>query len=237
MIIPQLKPFYRPAYAQLVPMYTAPDRHYHSMTHIQRLLAIFPGCRPNGMPWSSTAFHFIHDLIWFHDAYYDVSTPGFNEEMSLEIAKRLLVDTGDDGYDRFWNSRTGDAFECAIRLTARHTEDLNIKREVYKATCVAGPDRQLDELVEVIEAFLDADLDAFSLTDHVVKRTVDTSLVAEAQLVPRTAFWEGRIAFFTKLLDRKKIYYTAMYNGCDEIARDRLRALITDAEDELSLLR
>ena len=69
-----------PVRAELVTAYTAPDRHYHALAHIEALLALAD---------AHAAFISDHDAveaaIWFHDAVYDTRRKD-NEERSAELA-------------------------------------------------------------------------------------------------------------------------------------------------------
>ena len=70
---------------ELVRAYTAPDRHYHDLAHIEAMLA------------SARAYHgalsdpaAVAAAIWFHDAVYDTRRHD-NEAKSAELAAARLA--------------------------------------------------------------------------------------------------------------------------------------------------
>ena len=73
--------------AQLTAAYQAPGRHYHTLNHIQALLAA-----------TDTAASQLQDAavvelaVWFHDAVYEPLRSD-NEEKSAELAREFLVAT------------------------------------------------------------------------------------------------------------------------------------------------
>ncbi|TGP29351.1 hypothetical protein EN871_34915, partial [bacterium M00.F.Ca.ET.228.01.1.1] len=70
---------------ELSVLYQAGDRHYHSLAHIQAMLAL-----------ASEYRHLLDDpqaveaAIWFHDAIYD-SRAKDNEAKSAELAEKKLA--------------------------------------------------------------------------------------------------------------------------------------------------
>ncbi len=70
---------------ELTVLYTAPDRHYHGLAHIEALLAL---ARQHVSHLSDPAA--VEAAIWFHDAIYE-STRGDNEERSAQFAVQKLA--------------------------------------------------------------------------------------------------------------------------------------------------
>ncbi|MDX8478771.1 hypothetical protein RFN28_09800 [Mesorhizobium sp. VK24D] len=70
--------------SELSALYKSEDRHYHSLAHIEAMLALAVDCR-----------HLLHDpeaveaAIWFHDAIYD-SRAKDNEAKSAALAEQEL---------------------------------------------------------------------------------------------------------------------------------------------------
>jgi predicted metal-dependent HD superfamily phosphohydrolase len=69
---------------QLRQRYREPQRHYHTLEHIDELLALLTAAgaharRPERIEWA----------IWFHDAVYD-PTRSDNEAKSADLARELL---------------------------------------------------------------------------------------------------------------------------------------------------
>jgi predicted metal-dependent HD superfamily phosphohydrolase len=79
-----------PLRAELVAAYSAPDRHYHDLRHIEALLGL-----------AKTYADAIADpdaveaAIWFHDAVYDTKRED-NEERSAALAERRLAGTASE---------------------------------------------------------------------------------------------------------------------------------------------
>jgi predicted metal-dependent HD superfamily phosphohydrolase len=70
---------------ELVRAYTAPDRHYHNLAHIEAMLALMRAYESALSDPPS-----VEAAIWFHDAVYD-SRRHDNEEKSAELAAERLA--------------------------------------------------------------------------------------------------------------------------------------------------
>ncbi|ALD19978.1 hypothetical protein [Hymenobacter sp. DG25A] len=79
--------FREAAYRQLVRAYAAPERHYHSLEHIRRLLKTLDEHRD--MVHDATV---VELAIWFHDAVYNPLRSD-NEARSAQLAKDFLENT------------------------------------------------------------------------------------------------------------------------------------------------
>jgi predicted metal-dependent HD superfamily phosphohydrolase len=91
---------------ELVRAYSAPDRHYHDLAHIEAMLALMRG--HEGALSDPTS---VEAAIWFHDAVYDTRRHD-NEEKSAELAaERLAGVLSPDRTDRITRM---------IRATAGH---------------------------------------------------------------------------------------------------------------------
>jgi predicted metal-dependent HD superfamily phosphohydrolase len=92
--------------AELARAYTAPDRHYHSLTHIEALLNL--AHQHQGTLADPDA---VEAAIWFHDAVYDTLRHD-NEDKSADLAvDRLKGATTQERLDRIAEM---------IRATANH---------------------------------------------------------------------------------------------------------------------
>jgi len=134
----------------LVRAYTAPERHYHNLAHIETMLGLMRShARALSDPESVEA------AIWFHDAIYDTRRHD-NEAKSAELAaERLRGLLSPDRIDRI---------AAMIRATAGH----------------AVPDRFDDATRRDCALFLDMDLgvlgsapDAFAAYESAVRREYD----------------------------------------------------------------
>lgn len=74
------------AFARLVALYSEPQRHYHTLLHIEDCLGEFD--RAKQLATDPAA---VELAIWFHDAVYDPRAAD-NEERSAELAKDWLGD-------------------------------------------------------------------------------------------------------------------------------------------------
>ncbi|MGB6117348.1 MAG: hypothetical protein WBF87_03935, partial [Mesorhizobium sp.] len=70
---------------ELTRRYTAPDRHYHDLRHIEALLALLERHRDAFADPQA-----VEAAIWFHDAIYD-SRAKDNEERSAQLAAQWLA--------------------------------------------------------------------------------------------------------------------------------------------------
>ncbi|MGB3501163.1 MAG: hypothetical protein WBA44_06035 [Mesorhizobium sp.] len=70
---------------ELTRRYTAPDRHYHDLRHIEALLALLDRHRDAFADPQA-----VEAAIWFHDAIYD-SRAKDNEERSAQLAAEWLA--------------------------------------------------------------------------------------------------------------------------------------------------
>jgi predicted metal-dependent HD superfamily phosphohydrolase len=80
-----------PVRTELVSAYTAPDRHYHDLHHIEALLCLADDCAD-----AITDRDAVEAAIWFHDAIYD-SRRSDNEERSAALAMARLAGTAHEG--------------------------------------------------------------------------------------------------------------------------------------------
>ncbi len=80
-----------PLRAELVAAYTAPDRHYHDLRHIETLLGLAKDCAGEIADRDA-----VEAAIWFHDAVYDTRRSD-NEERSADLAAERLTGAADNG--------------------------------------------------------------------------------------------------------------------------------------------
>ena len=132
---------------ELVRAYTAPDRHYHNLAHIEALLGLM---RTHERALSDPAS--LEAAIWFHDAVYDTRRHD-NEERSAQLAAERL--------DGLLSPDRIDRIATMIRATAGHVV----------------PERFNDAARNDCALFLDMDLsvlgntpDAFAAYEDAVRR-------------------------------------------------------------------
>ncbi len=96
-----------PLAADLARRYCEPQRHYHTLAHIEAMLAHFDSHRA-----LAQQADWVRAAIWFHDAIYD-PTRGDNEARSAALAASSLRALG-------WSDVACKRVAALIELTARH---------------------------------------------------------------------------------------------------------------------
>src|SRR5215468_9451009 len=76
-----------PIRAELVCAYTAPERHYHGLRHIEALLRLALACAD-----AIADYEAMEAAIWFHDAVYETRRHD-NEQRSADLAAARLAGT------------------------------------------------------------------------------------------------------------------------------------------------
>lgn len=133
--------------AELSALYSAEDRHYHGIAHIQALLGLLDENRP-----SFSDPEAIEAVIWFHDAIYD-SRAKDNEARSADLARERLTEVA--GAERL------NRIVRTIEATATHTVP-DIEPET--ARCDAAL------LLDMDLSILGAEPDAFDAYEAAVRR-------------------------------------------------------------------
>ncbi|MDT0213162.1 hypothetical protein Q9R29_04620 [Rothia sp. ARF10] len=155
-----------------------PHRGYHDLRHLDEVVAALVELRPASIDtdteWASVVL-----AAWFHDAVYDVETPGDNERLSADLARTALSRSGVD-------AEVVDATCSLVEASAAHD-----------VTDVRGPHA----------AFNDADLwilgapeDRFDGYCADVRR--------EYAAVPDADYATGRAAILRPFLERDSVYRT-----------------------------
>jgi predicted metal-dependent HD superfamily phosphohydrolase len=80
--------FFDGLYDDLQRAYSAPDRHYHGVRHIDECLRALRDVRPHAQRPAE-----VEAALWFHDAIYDTRRND-NEARSADWARRALADAG-----------------------------------------------------------------------------------------------------------------------------------------------
>src|SRR3977135_4013628 len=70
---------------QLTAAYTAPNRHYHNLQHIEDCLAALAAVKN----LSATEREILTEAIWWHDVVYDAARSD-NEELSARLAEQHI---------------------------------------------------------------------------------------------------------------------------------------------------
>src|SRR5438105_4503102 len=77
-----------PAFGVLVAAYSAPERHYHNLEHLDEMFRVPDRLAPNVADPAAVQL-----AIWFHDAVYDPRAKD-NESRSADLAHTLLGPIG-----------------------------------------------------------------------------------------------------------------------------------------------
>ncbi|HET8560618.1 MAG TPA: hypothetical protein VFL69_08890 [Marmoricola sp.] len=166
---------------RLCTAYDDPARGYHDLRHLAEVLHHLDELVPADHPTRDTLLL----AAWFHDAVYEGSMAGDNEERSARMAERLLAGTP-------------HAAEVArlVRLTATHRpadDDLDgqLLCDADLAILAAGPERYDDYTAGVRQEYADVPDRAF----REGRRLVLEDLLAKATLfhtATARARWEER---------------------------------------------
>ncbi|KAK0620772.1 hypothetical protein B0T14DRAFT_237100 [Immersiella caudata] len=175
--------------SELTALYSAPDRHYHSLTHITTLLSLLhTHLRLFTDPPA------IEAAIWFHDAIYGThSPPSQNELRSAALAVSSLRDIVDA--DRL------ERIKVMIEATASHTvPTLSELRTADKGH------------VEDAKMFLDMDLSILA-ADEAEYREYERGVREEYKWVKEKEWEEGRGKVLRGFLERERIYVSKAFSG------------------------
>jgi predicted metal-dependent HD superfamily phosphohydrolase len=186
---------------KLVRAYTAPDRHYHNLAHIEAMLDL--------MRWHRGALSdptSVEAAIWFHDAVYDTRRHD-NEERSAELAAEgLAAVLSPDRIDRIIRM---------VRATAGHVVPGDFD-EAAKRDCALFLDMDL--------AILGSAPDEFAAYEEAVRR--EYGWVPEALWIEgRTTVLQGflaRSAIYASPRFRLRLETTARENltrSLEQLAR------------------
>src|SRR5262249_41964540 len=132
---------------ELVRAYTAPDRHYHNLAHIEAMLDL--------MRWHRGALSdptSIEAAIWFHDAVYDTRRHDNEEKSAALAAERLAGVLSPDRIERITSM---------ILATAGHVVPEGLD-ETARRDCALFLDMDL--------AILGSAPDAFAAYEEAVRR-------------------------------------------------------------------
>jgi len=97
----------------LVAAYTAPNRHYHNLHHIEDCLGLLAGV--DGL--SAAERDILTQAIWWHDVVYD-PTRSDNEELSAQLAEQHVAAEIRDDVGRLIRLTQSHRIEAGDRLGA-----------------------------------------------------------------------------------------------------------------------
>ena len=164
---------------QLMARWSEPHRKYHTTVHLAEVLAAGEQLRHAG-ELTRHDLPLFHLAAWFHDAVYDVHSPG-NEAGSASLAHRWLTDLGVP-------PRDVAEVETLITLTTMH---------------------HVEDLTSLRAAFHDADLWILSApTPRYAAYRLQVR--EEFAHVPDSHFAMGRAAVIRPFAERANIYLTRL---------------------------
>jgi predicted metal-dependent HD superfamily phosphohydrolase len=182
-----------PVHAELVAAYTAPDRHYHGLAHIEALLRLAE--EHAGLIADRGV---LEAGIWFHDAVYDTRRKD-NEEKSAELALARLA--GIATPDRL----------ARVAMMIRATRDHIVP--VFGDGAPVSAARDCALFLDFDLAILGSPTAEFAAYETAVRR--EYSWVREPQWIA------GRRAVLEYFLARPAIYATAQFRASHEAAARR----------------
>ncbi|KRE44034.1 hypothetical protein ASG74_04220 [Knoellia sp. Soil729] len=181
----------------LVERWSQHHRGYHDLRHLDEVLGALTELRDTALDteedWASVVL-----AAWFHDAVYDVATPGAgdpeNERRSAELARATL-----------WDNGVGAAtIESVVSLVEAS--------QTHEVSQTHGPQA----------VFHDADLWILGAPTARFDEYCD-AVRREYAAVPDDAYAQGRSAILTPFLARSHVYRTDHARGHWEVAaRDNL---------------
>lgn len=165
-------------FVNLVARHSEPQRHYHGLSHLTALLDLLAKHAPHIQPGSANRL-----AIWWHDAIYDPTAKG-NEEQSAILARNDLAELG---------APAGLIEDVAaiILATKNHW---------------AGPSLGEHDL------FLDADI-AILGAPPAIYDAYTAAVRKEYAWAPDDAFRAGRSAFLTKALTWPRLFRTDTFEA------------------------
>lgn len=122
--------------------YAEPHRKYHTMQHIEEMLAIF---NSRSRPLSIEQTQSVLWAIWYHDAIYD-PTAKDNEEKSAFLAIEELKDTGAD-------ISAISRLVCSTALHSPRSLDEEILSDLDLAILGSSPERYVEYAAQIREEY------------------------------------------------------------------------------------
>lgn len=159
---------------ELISAYSAPDRFYHNLTHIEDCISVFDQTKSVAVYPEEVEL-----AIWFHDAVYDARRND-NEQKSAEWAEAVLSQSD---FNRAIAERVSNSI-----LATRHTVE------------VTDPDAQL--MVDVDLSILGRQADVFWHYEQNIRKEyawVPESLFREKRLEILRGFLDRRSIYYHEL--------------------------------------
>eukprot|EP00128_Syssomonas_multiformis_P014528 Colp12_sorted_trinity150504_noHs@9731 len=189
--------------------YSEPQRHYHTLRHIEELFMHFDEHKESMQRPDLVAY-----AIFFHDIIY-IPKHHNNEEMSAELFRQY-------GYKNNMRSKDIDRVIGLIALTKKHKTEAHMTPETYGHG---------DE-----HYFLDFDLGILASGDEDYDQYA-AEIREEYSHLPVPEYLAGRIDVLRKLLSRPCLFATQVYReALEQRARENIEREIRQLEEEGSTL-
>jgi len=175
----------------IVKEYSAPHRHYHTLSHLIDLFQKFDKLQQDNITFKHA--HIVELAIFFHDLYYDPSSKTNESDSAKTFLEFAALDTSLSQQDR-------DLVVAYINQTAQHL------------SCTTLDD--MDELY-----FLDMDLSILGSHDAEAYDTYADNVRKEYSTIFNTEqFNKGRAAFLTKMSasndqQQQHMFYTPYFRN------------------------
>ena len=211
-------------------MYGEKHRHYHDIRHIYFLLNKLKEFIHNNDEIERNHFQIYSSVviaIWWHDAFY---TPygggnGFNEEQSAALMNKAYDSPTLIGQ---FDHTAQQWAHTAILATAEHLTELQFAKQ-------SGVVDEYSPQVQVTRILLDVDMAGFAEPMDIFNENSRNVLKEYEGLgIPMRQMLKNRVKFLTKLLEKKRIYYTNyFYNKYETVARFNIEESIRATESLL----
>lgn len=200
MIVARTLPNREQIYADIVKAYTSPERHYHTLTHLEHMFTqLDTRTERNLHTWTLA--------IFFHD-YVLVPGDKLNEQNSFKALYRTFSSWCQYPEERIL-SRVG-------------TMILGTQFDHYKYNCLppsGSPRTKADEYDDRL--FYDADMSILASPKDQYEEYV-SKVRLEYSHLSDTEWCLGRKKFLDTVLIRGPIFFTEAFADCEEIARENM---------------
>ena len=225
-------------YAQLVQIWCEPDRHHHDLRHLLDMLK-----RIDTMAPETPHADWVRLAAWFHGIVFSTSdlavytrNGGEDEIASAKLADQYMEKLGisDEARQAVKKMITGLKKPSALDK-ANEAEASCLPAETQPVT-VKAEETNTIEMIDMDQlALCDAHLGALAVEPQKYRHYLE-EIRAEYAHINYRHFVYGRMKIVTKLLARKKLFYSPLAAQWQEPARDNLEAELERLKAKLAEL-
>ncbi|KAK4704126.1 hypothetical protein P7C70_g2084, partial [Phenoliferia sp. Uapishka_3] len=193
--------------------YSEPQRHYHTLTHIQDMFS-----RLDEIRLGVENREAVELAIFFHDVVYDpVRGAPWNEEESLRAWEEFIYSARPHLVNSF---RILDHLRTPV-------SSLILATISHKIPSSLPPSLSVTDL----KIFLDLDLFVLASPPTVYQQYA-SNIRREYKHVPAEAYREGRAQVLRKFLERERLFFGEGIEEMERVARKNLRGELKRLEEE-----